>query len=287
MLKGAGATCLGTGRVTLFRGKGMGLELVFAGREFRDALAELEARLAEQPDFYRGTSATINFGGHLPSSNELEEVRVILAEAGIELRETGLSPAPAAEAQNGELERRRALRPCEELQLSEAARSLVADFAGARADIADRRRRGQASVRRLTPENAPLQPILHLVEASPGTLYHAGTLRGGQALHHAGNIVVVGDVNPGAELVASGDIVIFGRLAGVAHAGAQGEENARVYAIDFHPTQLRIATFIAADTENGDRSSLPQAAVVRQGRIVLVPINRFPELEEGRGADEQ
>ena len=284
-VKGAGATCLGTGRVTLFRGKGLGLELVFAGREFRDALEELEARLAEQPEFYRGTSATINFGAHVPSSNELEEVRSLLAAAGIELCETGPSPGATAESQSGELERRRALRPREELQLSEAARSLVADFAGARADIADRRRRGQASVRRSAPESTPLQPVLHLVEASPGTLYHAGTLRGGQALHHAGNIVVVGDVNPGAELVAAGDVVIFGRLAGVAHAGAQGEESARVHAIDFQPTQLRIATFIASDTQDADRSPLPQVALVREGRIALVPLHRFAELE-GRGADE-
>jgi septum site-determining protein MinC len=283
ILKGAGRNASEPARVTLFRGKGMGLELVFAGREFRDAFEELEARLAERPEFYRGTSAVINFGAHVPSSNELDEVRSLLAKAGIELRE-----APADEAvasQSGELERRRALRPRAEAQLSEAARSLVADFAGARSDIAERRRRGEASVRRLVPESPPSQPVLHLVEAVPATLYHAGTLRGGQALHHAGNIVVVGDTNPGAELVATGDIVIFGRLAGVAHAGAQGDESARVYAIDFQPTQLRIATYIAADTENAGRSLRPQAAVVRDGRIALVPIDRFAELD-ARGAEE-
>jgi septum site-determining protein MinC len=160
---------------------------------------------------------------------------------------------------------------------------LAADFAGARADIAERRRRGEASVKRLA-DGAPA-PVLHLVEASPGTLYHAGTVRGGQALHHAGNIVVVGDVNPGAELVATGDIVIFGRLAGVAHAGAQGDESARVYAIDLRPTQLRIATFISADKEPTHRSTGPLVALVRGGRIALVPIDRFVELE-GRGAKE-
>jgi septum site-determining protein MinC len=284
MLKGAEAARLGTGRVTLFRGKGVGLELVFAGREFRDAFEELQARLAERPEFYRGTSATINFGTHAPSSDELEEVRVLLASAGIELRESS-ERGPDADDESGEFERRRALRQTGELRLSDGARSLVADFAGARADIAERRRRGEASVPRLVPDTPPAQPMLHLVETAPGTLYQAGTLRGGQALHHAGNIVVVGDVNPGAELVATGDIVIFGRLAGVAHAGAQGDENARVYAIDLHPTQLRIATFIAADTENDDRSARPQVAFVRDGRIALIAYDRCSQLEES-GADE-
>jgi septum site-determining protein MinC len=285
MLKGAEAACLGTGRVTLFRGKGLGLELVFAGREFRDAFEELEARLAERPDFYRGSSATINFGGYTPSSNEREEVRSLLARAGIELLEASDAEGPAPGSERGELDRRRARRSRGELLLSDGARSLVADFAGARADIADRRRRGEASVRRAVAEGPPSQTVLHLVEASPGTLYHDGTLRGGQALHHTGNIVVVGDVNPGAELVATGDIVIFGRLAGVAHAGAQGDESARVYAIDLRPTQLRIATFIAAEAESVDRSVRPQAAFVQDGRITLVPFDRFAELEE-RGAKE-
>jgi septum site-determining protein MinC len=281
MVKGYGLIRLGTGRVTLFRGKGLGLELVFAGREFRDAFEELEARLAERPGFYRGTSAVVNFGTTLPSSEELEEIRALLSEAGIELlgvstasEETEPAPARASE--------RRRFRASEELTLSDGARSLVADFAGARSDIAERRRRGAPSVAR---PPAPAQPALHLVESPPGTLYHCTTLRGGQALHHPGNIVVVGDVNPGAELVAAGDIVVFGRLAGVAHAGAQGDENARVYAIDLDATQLRIATFIAADTESAASSpSRPQVAMVRAGRITLAPIDHLGELEQ-RGTD--
>lgn len=295
--------------MTLLRGRRQGLEVALAGRELGEAFAELQARLAERPGFYRGTPAVANFGATLATVEDVNRLQGLLGEAGIDLR--GLTGGPEIEeiarrcgltfeaagtspaSQAHELERRRALRPRRDVKLSDAARSLVADFAGARADIADRRRRGEASVPRVTPpagfqpeEAATVEPVpaLHLVEAPPSTLYHAGTLRGGQTLHHDGNVVVVGDVNPGAELVATGDVLVFGRLAGVAHAGAQGDEDARVYALDLDATQLRIATFIAADAENGSArggAARAEAALVREGRIVIVPMDQLSQLERG------
>lgn len=300
IFKGVPYERLGTWRVALLRGKGLGLELVFAGRELGEAFEELEARLAERPGFYRGTSILVNFGNEPPSSDVIVKLQSLLNEAGIGLRAlTGSSdveslaracgvPYEAAEIQAApELERRRALRPRGQMRLSESAKSLVADFAGARADIAERRRRGEASVPRLdgaTPEHPSVEARttpLHVVEAPPPTLYHTGTLRGGQALHHPGNVVIVGDVNPGAEIVASGDVLVFGRLAGVAHAGAQGDEAARVFALDLNATQLRIATFIAAEAEEARRvRAVPEAALVRDGRIVIVPFDQIDQLQE-------
>ena len=106
--------------------------------------------------------------------------------------------------------------------------------------------------------------------AVPGTLYHRGTLRGGKSLQQLGNIVVVGDVNPGAELVASGDILVFGALRGTAHAGAQGDADARVVALELAPTQLRIATFIAVD-DASRRPQEPEVAFVAGDRIAIAP----------------
>jgi septum site-determining protein MinC len=111
------------------------------------------------------------------------------------------------------------------------------------------------------------------VPPAPGTLYHRGTLRGGQILQQVGNIVVVGDVNPGAELVASGDILVFGALRGTAHAGAQGDAAARVAALELSPTQLRIATFIAADDAKR-KSREPEVAFVHEQRIAIAPYAR-------------
>ncbi|MBI3959556.1 MAG: hypothetical protein HY328_12175 [Chloroflexi bacterium] len=79
---------------------------------------------------------------------------------------------------------------------------------------------------------------------APPYIYR-GTLRSGQVFRHAGTVMVVGDVNPGAEVISGGDIFVWGKLRGIVHAGAMGNERAVVCAIDFEPIQLRIAGYIA------------------------------------------
>lgn len=259
--------------VTLLRGRLDGLEVTL-GRDVAQALEELQARLAEQPSFYRGSSAVAIFAENVPEAEDVTRLVGILGGAGIELRAIS-GPAPElnaiAEAANVPFE-----PPA--TRLSDGARSLVADFAGARKDIAQRRKRGEASVRRAKSE--PRAAELRLVEPVPTTLYHSATLRGGQTLHHTGNIVIIGDVNPGAELVATGDILVFGRLAGIAHAGAQGDERSRIYALDLAATQLRIATFIGAQDGTKSRGApVAEAAVARDGQILILSLDALGRLE--------
>ncbi|GAC1389115.1 MAG: hypothetical protein NVSMB31_04510 [Vulcanimicrobiaceae bacterium] len=283
--------------MTVVRGKGRGLELMFADRAFGEALVELQARLDERSTFYNGSSATAVFGALAPSPDELTSLQSILTSAGVTL--AALAGPPELEAlaaqsnmaftlraavtPGEELVRRRANRPARgPIELSEAARSLAADFAGARADLAARR---TAPLRQFTPAAAavvPPAPVAALpvpAAATSTTHYHVGTVRGGQSLHHVGNLVVMGDVNPGSELVASGDIVVFGSLRGVAHAGAQGDRTARVYALELAATQLRIATFIAADdAARKGHSPGAEVACVLDERITIVPLEQAQQL---------
>jgi septum site-determining protein MinC len=272
--------------MSTIRGRGRTLEigidraLVAAGAEMRDWFGD-------RPEFYRGSNAVANLGPLEPTPGELAEFRDTLAEFGVTLdgingieslapivAELGLAylgSAPAGEVQA--LPRQRRER---EVRLSDSAKSLVADFAGARADMARRR---------VTPAESPAAPISAPAAAAAAvaaaarpsaplgvaTLYHRGTLRGGQALHNLGNIVVIGDVNPGAELVASGDIAVFGALRGVAHAGAQGDRGARVVALELAPTQLRIATVISSAADGKPHG--PEHASIVDDRIVVVPLD--------------
>lgn len=96
------------------------------------------------------------------------------------------------------------------------------------------------------------------------------TLRSGQTVHCVGHVVVLGDVNPGAEVMAGGDVIVWGRLRGIVHAGALGDEARCVCALDLSPTQLRIGSHIARPPEERQRNKQvrPERAFVSKGQIV-------------------
>jgi septum site-determining protein MinC len=97
-----------------------------------------------------------------------------------------------------------------------------------------------------------------------------GPLRSGNRVAFDGNIVVFGDVNPGAELVAGGSVIVWGRLRGVVHAGAQGDEDAIVCALELAPTQLRIAGQIAVSPKRTGKST-PEVARIKDGILLAEP----------------
>lgn len=77
------------------------------------------------------------------------------------------------------------------------------------------------------------------------TLYLKKTIRSGQSISSDGNLIVIGDVNPGAEVIAKGDITVWGILGGIAHAGSEGNSQARIRALKMNAIQLRIAEVFA------------------------------------------
>jgi len=81
--------------------------------------------------------------------------------------------------------------------------------------------------------------------ASNTTMYLRQTLRSGQTISHKGHLIIIGDVNPGAEVMAEGDITIWGSLRGIAHAGIGGNTDAEIRALNLQPIQIRIAHAIA------------------------------------------
>jgi septum site-determining protein MinC len=102
------------------------------------------------------------------------------------------------------------------------------------------------------------------------------TLRSGQSLHHPGHVVIIGDVNPGAEIIAGGDVVVWGRLRGIVHAGAGGDDNAIVCALALAPMQLRISRCIsrspAGELDQGQANHfLPEIASMQDDQIVVEP----------------
>ena len=104
---------------------------------------------------------------------------------------------------------------------------------------------------------------------SDDTLFLRRTIRSGQAIHHSSNVVILGDVNPGAEIVASGDILVWGALRGMVHAGYPNNENAIVCSLVLAPVQLRIAHLLSRPPDGFQVQARPEFATIKSGQIVV------------------
>lgn len=120
--------------------------------------------------------------------------------------------------------------------------------------------------------------LAHLVDDH--TILVRRTLRSGQRLCYSGNVVILGDVNPGAEVVAAGNVIVMGVLRGVVHAGANGNEEAVVLAFRLRPTQLRIAGHITRPPD--DETAAPEQPEVARIKDGVVTIEAFPGWLPGR-----
>lgn len=133
-----------------------------------------------------------------------------------------------------------------------------------------------------SPEGAPVATAAPAATNTDAASYfvYRGYLRSGHRLRRKENVLVIGDINPGAEVFSEGDILVWGRLRGVVHAGVGGNRRAIVAALDLEPTQLRIAdvTTIGPDPKPGQpgrffwkksQHKRPEIARLVQNEIVL------------------
>ena len=93
------------------------------------------------------------------------------------------------------------------------------------------------------------------------------TLRSGTRVEFPGHVVVMGDVNPGAEIVAEGNVIVWGRVRGMIHAGAKGDRSAFICALDLSANQLRIADVVSAMLKP-QKDPKPEIATINsEGRL--------------------
>lgn len=106
-------------------------------------------------------------------------------------------------------------------------------------------------------------------------LYLQTTVRSGVEIRHPGTIVVRGDANPGSSLVAEGDILVWGRLRGTAHAGSGGDRDRYIMALHLQPTQIRLADLVARAPEGETPHYLPEIAYVGDNAIRIAQAQDF------------
>lgn len=197
--------------------------------EWQGVMADLAARIDQQNSFFVGARITLDVGARPVRKDELGSAKALLERRGLTLYAV----------------------------LSESNTTIDAASAlDLRANLV-----------------APPQP--NGVPAAPpeedGTfgLMIRRTVRSGRTVRSDGHVVIFGDVNAGAEIVAAGDVIVWGRLRGNVHAGAHGDESAIVCALDMTPTQLRIAGYISISPTDKRHKPKPEIALIRESRIIV------------------
>ena len=106
--------------------------------------------------------------------------------------------------------------------------------------------------------------------------FYKGILRSGASLEFENSVVIIGDVNNGARVVSKGNIIVLGSLKGNAFAGATGNTDSFVVALDMRPTQIRIADVIARSPDKPVKDELKEAkiAFLEDGNIYIEPLNK-------------
>jgi septum site-determining protein MinC len=98
-------------------------------------------------------------------------------------------------------------------------------------------------------------------------------LRSGQKLHSEGSVVIWGDVHESAEITAADDIIVLGKLGGIAHAGYYGNENSVVFALNLVPGQIRIGNRISRASDDQTKGPYPEIAFLEDGNICVQEYN--------------
>ena len=128
-------------------------------------------------------------------------------------------------------------------------------------------------------DSKPIEKTSPLPKAMPVTeeqkmLVIDRTVRGGQEIQTAGSVLICGNVNPGAQIIAGGSIDIRGVCRGIVHAGAYGDTSAFIIADRLIPVQIRIADRIAQAPDRDVKPKVAERASIRDGKIIIEPIER-------------
>ncbi len=120
-----------------------------------------------------------------------------------------------------------------------------------------------------------LQEKLMAIDSNSGQFFK-GNLRSGQVMEFETSIVILGDVNVGAQVVSTGNVVVLGKLNGTVYAGASGKEDAFIVATKMNPIQIRISDVIARTPDEKETpSNVPRIAYLREGAIYMDDLSRM------------
>ena len=208
------------------------LVTVSESEDWQLAVNDLAARVDQQSAFFSGAKITLDVGARPLRKDELGSLKAMLERRGMSLFSV----------------------------MSESSTTIDAASA---LDL-----RANLTTPAPTSFDAGGEPINPEEDGTFGVMIRR-TLRSGRTVHSKGHVVIFGDVNPGAEIIAAGDVIVWGRLRGNVHAGANGDETSVICALDMVPTQLRIAGYISIPPKDKRRKPKPEIALIRSNHITV------------------
>ena len=210
---------------------------------FTELFQRLQEELTQKQAFLKGSRIVLDVGGYPLQRTQLAQIQALLLDSEMELWTVLAGPEVTREAAR--------------------ALGLATRLAGSNTDLDGNDLKFGAAISEadLDADSAGEANALLVLE----------TIRSGQSVQHEGHVTIVGDVNPGAQVIAGGHVVVWGRLRGMVHAGALGNASAVICALQLTPTQLRIANHIAIPPEEQQPTLFPEMASVRDGQIVAEP----------------
>lgn len=238
----------------IIKGNRYGITIVLDPEiEFSELLVELKKRLTHAEEFFDSSKQiAAAFEGRELSNEELDQIlSVIESDSKLNIQ--------YVIDDNKQLETRMQsmINTVSKLQEDDPA----SDQSGAPGNFAN------------TFEGEIAAPDSSNENLSSSGMFYKGTLRSGQTLESENSIVILGDVNPGASVIAGGNIVIIGSLTGSVQAGANGSRNAFVMALSMNPIQIQIADIIARSSDkrinekkNGDLFNLERILSEKKDR---------------------
>lgn len=218
------------------KGINEGLLIVAASHTFKELLESLALFLPEKIAFIAGSRIAIDVGRLRLDQQQLNQVKSVLHQFDLALWSV----------LSGNAETRAAARTLE----------LGTRLSGSQTDLEGN----------ILPMQEAQTAVSH--QATDNHLIIKETVRSGRLIQADGSVIIIGDVNPGAQIIAGGDVIVWGRLRGLVHAGAMGDNRAVICALMLNPTQLRIAEQIAIAPEEKQTAVLPEQALIRNGQIV-------------------
>jgi septum site-determining protein MinC len=204
-----------------------GLLVTLTGGVWEEQRDSLVSQIDARTSFFHGARLALDVGGLVLGVNEMVELRDLLSERSVSLWAV-VSESPKTEK--------------------------TAQLLGLATRISKPR-----------PEESRKFAVEDLGDET--ALFLNKTLRSGTRIEFAGHVVVLGDVNPGAEIIAEGNVIVWGRVRGMIHAGSKGNRKAVICALELSATQLRIADEISAALQPHTNPRPETARINKDGRL--------------------